>query len=403
MDIVSVSQVNRYIKALLDENSVLKNIYVRGEISNFKGSYGSGHLYFTLKDETGAIKCVMFSSYASSLKFMPENGMAVVCRGSVSVYEKSGEYQLYAEDMEPAGEGAYLAAFNQLRDKLEKEGLFDERLKKKLPLYPKRIGVATSNQGAALQDIINITKRRYPLAEVVIAPTVVQGEQAPQSIVSSIKMLDAAGVDVMIVGRGGGSIEDLWAFNSEEVARAVVACKTPVVSAVGHETDYTICDFVADMRAPTPSAAAELVCPDAKKLHEELLGFKVSMKAEITNKLEVRSKKLSELKSSKVLSNYGEYIRLNVERLNDLRGKMRGAAENGLKLKTAYFTSAIEKLEALSPLAVLERGYTLAEKDGTLVKSAAGVAVGDDLMLRFHDGRAICNVKEVKTDGRNEL
>ncbi len=247
MNVITVSQVNRYIKALLDESAPLRSIFISGEISNFKYYYSSGHMYFTLKDENSQLKAVMFSSYASKLKFNPDSGMKVICSGRISAYERNGEYQLYVDDMQPDGVGALNLAFEQLKERLLNEGVCNDEIKKPLPPFPRKIGVATSDIGAAVEDIKNITARRYPLAELVIVPTIVQGTSASADIVKSIRLLDdIEDIDVIIVGRGGGSIEDLWAFNTEEVARAVIACKTPIVSAVGHETDYTICDFVAD-------------------------------------------------------------------------------------------------------------------------------------------------------------
>ena len=259
MTVLTVSQVNTYIKALIDEAAPLKSIYLTGEISNFKRHFPSGHLYFTLKDEKSQIKAVMFKTSASRLRFEPNDGMKVIIRGRISVFERNGEYQIYAEDMQPDGLGALNLAFEQLKEKLYNEGLFDESYKKPLPKYPSKIGVATSSTGSVIQDIKDVCKRRYPICEIVLVQTLVQGASASGDIVKSIKLLDSMeDIDLIIVGRGGGSLEDLWAFNTEEVARAVFECNKPVISAVGHETDTTICDFVADLRAPTPSAAAEL-------------------------------------------------------------------------------------------------------------------------------------------------
>ena len=262
MNTLTVSQVNRYIKAILDEAQPLNRIYVSGEISNFKHYRQSGHMYFTLKDNSSQLKCVMFAGNNSSLKFTPEDGMSVVCFGKVSAYERDGQYQLYVSSMQPNGLGALALAYEQLKQRLEKEGYFAPEHKKSVPKYPTKIGVATSNMGAAVEDIKNIISRRFPLAEIVICPTVVQGGDASEDIASSVKFLDTLGVDVIIVGRGGGSMEDLWAFNTMPVIQAVYDCNTPIISAVVHETDFTLCDFVADLRAPTPSAAAELAVPD---------------------------------------------------------------------------------------------------------------------------------------------
>ena len=262
MTVLSVSKLNFYLRALLEGDAPLQNLYVSGEISNFKRYPTSGHCYFTLRDEKAQLKCVLFAAQGAHLRFAPENGMRVICRGRVSVYERDGVYQLYVDDMQPQGAGALAVAFEQLKSRLAAAGLFDESHKQPIPKYPRRIGVATSAYGAAVADIKQITARRFPAAELVIAPTVVQGDGAPESIARSIEQLDKMGLDVLIVGRGGGSMEDLWAFNTETVINAVYTCKTPIISAVGHETDFTITDFVADMRAPTPSAAAELAVPD---------------------------------------------------------------------------------------------------------------------------------------------
>ena len=263
MNVITVTQLNTYIKAIFEENAVLSSIYICGEISNFVNYYRSGHFYFTLKDSASQIKAVMFRSYAQRVKFEIKDGMTVVCRAHVSAYEKDGVYQLYVEDIQPDGRGALSLAFEQLKEKLQKEGLFDESTKRKIPPYPKKIGVVTSSTGAAVEDIKNILLRRWKLSEVVICPTIVQGELASADIVKSIEAINQVdGIDLIIVGRGGGSAEDLQAFNTEIVARAVYNSQKPVISAVGHETDYTICDFASDLRAPTPSAAAELAVPD---------------------------------------------------------------------------------------------------------------------------------------------
>ena len=334
MNTLKVSQVNTYIKALLDGSEPLQNIYVEGEISNFKHYQPSGHMYFTLKDEKSQLKCVMFSSNAYRIRFRPENGMCVICRGRISAYEKSGEYQLYAEDMQPVGAGALNLAFEQLKKKLFDEGVCDKSRKKPLPEYPQKIGVVTSGVGAAVQDIKNITSRRYPLAELVIVPTAVQGEKAAPEIVESIKLLDSRGdIDVMIVGRGGGSIEDLWAFNTEEVARAVIACNTPVVSAVGHESDFTICDFVADLRAPTPSAAAELICPDINVLFNHVRSLQYTAQLYIQALIDDRSQHLSEITAFSPLANGEELLNAYKDRLSDLNNRLGSSFTNRAEIE----------------------------------------------------------------------
>lgn len=400
MNVISVSKLNELVKMLIEDCQPLRNIYVSGEISNFTHYYRSGHMYFTLKDEKSQIKAVMFSSYAAKLRFKPENGMKVICRGRLAVYEKSGEYQIYAEDLQPDGLGALNLAFEQLKMKLFSEGVCSDEVKKSLPLYPKKIGVATSNIGAAVEDIKNITKRRYPLAELVIVPTIVQGAFASADIVKSIEFLDSMGdVDVIIVGRGGGSIEDLWAFNTEEVARAVIACKTPVVSAVGHETDYTICDFVADLRAPTPSAAAELVCPDILSLINYVDGLKKQLDYSVNSKINDESIRLDELSPSYALADYSEVIKTFEDNVSVLMDRMNDEYQYSLETKGNTFAVLVEKLSALSPLAVLARGYSICEKNGRVVKNINEVKANDCLDVKMNGGNAVCKVLEVTENG----
>lgn len=400
MNVISVSKLNELVKMLIEDCQPLRNIYVSGEISNFTHYYRSGHMYFTLKDEKSQIKAVMFSSYAAKLRFKPENGMKVICRGRLAVYEKNGEYQIYAEDLQPDGLGALNLAFEQLKMKLFSEGVCSDEVKKSLPLYPKKIGVATSNIGAAVEDIKNITKRRYPLAELVIVPTIVQGAFASADIVKSIEFLDSMGdVDVIIVGRGGGSIEDLWAFNTEEVARAVIACKTPVVSAVGHETDYTICDFVADLRAPTPSAAAELVCPDILSLINYVDGLKKQLDNSVNSKINDESIRLDELSSSYALADYSEVIKTFEDNVSVLMERMNDEYQYSLETKGNTFAVLVEKLSALSPLAVLARGYSICEKNGRVVKNINEVKANDCLDVKMNGGNAVCKVLEVTENG----
>lgn len=396
MNVLTVTQVNTYIKALLDESVPLRNIYISGEISNFTHYYRTGHLYFTLKDESSQLKAVMFSSNASRLRFQAENGMKVICRGRISVYSKSGEYQLYVDDMQPDGVGALSLAFEQLKKKLSQEGLFDEAHKKPIPPFPSKIGVATSNIGAAVEDIKNITARRYPLAEIIICPTVVQGENAPADIVRSIKMLDGFdGIDVIILGRGGGSAEDLWAFNSEEVARAVFACETPIVSAVGHETDFTICDFVSDLRAPTPSAAAELVCPDINKLYSDLSVKKNALDFYITNRIETLEQDLCDITQNGAFADAESFFAAYQDNLEVLSERLNDAFSFTIDDKENKFLNASARLEALSPLSVLMRGYCVASKNGKAVKSKKDIKKDDELTLRFADGRVDISVGEV--------
>lgn len=397
MNVITVTQLNAYIKSILDENTHLKTIYIKGEISNFKHYYKSGHMYLTLKDNNCQLKAVMFSSYASRLKFKPEDGMSVICRGEISVYEKDGVYQLYIEDMQPDGIGSLSIAFEQLKEKLEKEGLFDASHKKPIPKYPKKIGIATSNMGAAIEDIKNITKRRYPIAELVIAPTIVQGDSAPEDIVKSIQLLDSIDdIDVIIVGRGGGSLEDLWAFNTEMVARAVFECQKPVISAVGHETDFTICDFTADLRAETPSAAAEKAVPDINELLKFTKNAESRMLYSISKRLEYEAQRLDSLSNESILANYNDFFDNKNDVLVSLRKELLDAFENKLS-RCKYDLGILSgKLDALSPLSVLARGYAAVKtKDNKIIKSKEDIKVNDKINIKFIDGSAVCTVDEV--------
>lgn len=396
MEIITVSQLNRYLKSTFDENKLLNSIYIVGEVSNFRGYRPNGHLYFTLKDENAQLKAVMFSSFGARLKFALEDGMRVICRGRVSVYETAGVYQLYVEDIQPDGAGALAIAFEQLKNRLEAEGLFSDAHKKHIPAYPQKIGIATSATGAAVEDMKNIISRRYPLAEIIIAPTVVQGNSAPADIVDSLRRLDEIeDMDVIIVGRGGGSIEDLWAFNTEEVARAVYNCKTPVVSAVGHETDYTICDFVADLRAETPSAAAEKITPDINELINRINNYKEKMTGEIRHKLFIRYQRLDYVTNESVLSGGEEYLRLKRSEILEKNQMVVKAFEQSLKEKRHHLTESVKVLEALNPLSILMRGYAYASASGVALKNADGLKKNDKISLRLTDAEVKCTVDEI--------
>lgn len=397
MNVITVSQVNTYIKALLDESAPLRNIYIVGEISNFLHYFRSGHMYFTLKDDKSQIKAVMFSSYAQRLKFKPEDGMRVICRGRVSCYEKDGIYQIYVEDIQPDGIGALNLAYEQLKAKLAEEGLFSDIYKKPIPKYPSKIGIATSNMGAAVEDIKNITARRYPLCELVIVPTAVQGEQATNDIVKSLKILDSMDdIDLIIVGRGGGSIEDLWAFNTEEVARAVFDCKKPVISAVGHETDYTICDFVADLRAPTPSAAAELAVPDIKNLASSLETYNQILRNSLKSKIENEFQRLDMIENGSVLSDPAVYYNDLAVLIEDYQRELNDSFKNIVKNASLNFAKTVGKLDALSPLAVLSRGYSMITgKNGEVLKSKNDIKINDTVKITFSDGNANVKICEV--------
>ena len=357
--VYSVNDLNNYVKQILDKDENLKYVFVTGEVSNFKAHY-SGHLYLTLKDDIAAIKAVMFAGNASKLRFMPENGMKILAFGTVSLFPRDGSYQLYISDMQPDGIGALNIAYEQLKKKLEAEGLFSPVHKKLIPEFPARVGVITSATGAAVQDIFNVLSRRYPVAEVVLRPTKVQGEGAADDIARAIKAFnDYEAADVLIVGRGGGSIEDLWAFNEEVVARAVFESKIPVISAVGHETDYTICDFVADLRAPTPSAAAELAVPDKLELKGELLSYKQHLYAIAKNVLLKERSKLSAIEQRDVMRNPVVKINENRKELAFISDRIESLTESTLKDSRNKLAALAGKMDALSPLRVVSRGYAL--------------------------------------------
>lgn len=394
MTTLTVSQLNRYIKSVLDEANLLQNIYVSGEISNFK-HYPSGHIYFTLKDSASQLKCVMFSSDNTSLRFRPENGMNVVCFGRIGVYEKDGAYQLYVKGMQPKGIGELALAYEQLKETLEKRGWFSPLHKKPIPKYPKKIGVATSNMGAAVEDIKNIISRRFPICELVIVPTVVQGENAKNDIARSVEFLDELGVDTIIVGRGGGSLEDLWAFNTIEVAQAVYNCKTPVISAVGHETDYTICDFVSDLRAPTPSAAAELAVPDINSELSYIEDARAFMNKSVNHKILELSQRLDSLSRFDSIS-VSLFISPYFEQLALITKKMNEELRNIINRKQLELSKAASMLNALSPLAVLGRGYSLTLHNDAVVTSASEVKADDLITTRLKSSTIISRVTEVK-------
>lgn len=392
--VLSVSQLNEYLRMMMDGDHLLSGLYLRGEISNYK-RYASGHAYFTLKDEEGQIRAVMFQSYARKLLFAPGDGMRVIAHGRVSVYSQSGQYQLYVDEMQPDGAGALALRFEQLKRKLAAEGLFDESRKKPLPLYPERIGVITSPSGAAVHDIRRILKSRFPSAEMILYPSLVQGADASTSLISGLAFFEATGLaDVIILGRGGGSMEDLWAFNDEALARAVAACSIPVISAVGHESDFTICDFVADRRAATPSNAAEIAVPDRKELLKSLEAIKARLTRSLEGSIERRTLALNQLLKSRVFRQPESILDSFCQRLDDSSAALLSGLEETLSKKKHAFEGSCARLEALSPLAVLARGYAVLQKDETTVKSVNDVATGDRLTIRVSDGSFTADVTE---------
>ncbi|NCC87231.1 MAG: exodeoxyribonuclease VII large subunit [Clostridia bacterium] len=396
-DVLSISQLNFYIKSIIDEDINLRTIFVCAEISNFTNHIKTGHFYMTLKDGKSSIKAVMFRLNAQRLKFMPENGMSVIIRGSVSVFERDGQYQLYIDDMQPDGAGSFNLAFEQLKQRLEKEGLFDNQYKKQIPLFPKKIGVITSPTGAAIKDILNVLERRFPCVEVVVYPVQVQGEQAPIQISTAIRqMSDASAVDVLIVGRGGGSIEELWAFNDELVARSIFDCNIPVISAVGHETDFTICDFVADLRAPTPSAAAELAVPDRVEEQKNIRAIKNICYNLLNSKIIQKRTRIDFLMSKSFMQSPTELINNRRLLLDDYILKMSRTTSFCVSDKSAKLFATVGKLDALSPLKVLIRGYSIATKNNVLISTIDDVDMGDKINVRLSDGIIECNINGVE-------
>ena len=386
----SVSRVNNYIKRLLDSKPVLNNIWVKGEISNCK-RHSSGHIYLTLKDESSVLKAVMFRGPASTLDFEPVDGTTVIAHGRISVYEAGGSYQLYIEDMVLDGIGDLYREFEKLKAKLQEEGLFDNKFKKPLPKFPKRIGVATAPTGAAVRDIINVITRRYPMAEILIYPTLVQGNGAKESIVSAIEYFDSTkAVDTIIVGRGGGSIEDLWAFNEECVARAIFACKTPIISAVGHETDFTIADFVADFRAPTPSAAAEVSVPSIDELYRLINIYKSRMKNSVITRNETFRRTLNRL----IPRNPQDKINQLSQKLDMRIQTLEQVYRLNINYRKRSLSEKAAKLDALSPLKTLNRGYSIAvNDDGKVLKKKSDFTKEMQFKLKLQDGDMDCIAK----------
>lgn len=386
--VLSVSQINFYIKSIIENDGSLQFVLVTGEISNLTVHQRSGHIYLSLKDSNSVISAVMFAGNARRLKFRLENGMKVICRGRISVYEPSGRYQLYIEDMQPDGVGALTLAFEQLKKSLAQKGLFDNAHKKPLPKFPKTIGVITSPTGAAVQDITNIIRRRFPSADIVLAPVLVQGESAPEQLVRAVNKFSASKIaDVVIIGRGGGSAEDLWAFNDEQLAYAVYNCETPIISGVGHETDFTVCDFVADVRASTPSAAAELAVPD----RQELMSYYFKQKQYISAMLD-RKIKTAQLR----LENQQRRMSTSSPKLKaeQLEKQLSAKSEKLTRFMNIYISNkenkliaAKGKLDGLNPLNVLNRGYAIAEKDEKIITSSKQLKNGDDFTVILSDGK----------------
>lgn len=408
IECLTVSQINAYINRKLKFDNNLKNVYVKGEISNFK-TYPSGHSYFTLKDEMSQIPAVMFKGRKYGLKFQPENGMKVIIKGKIEVYERDGKYQLYASTMTEDGIGNLHVAFEQLKKKLKAEGLFDDAHKKEIPEYPGKIGVVTAQTGAAIRDIITTIKKRYPYCEVLVFSTLVQGEQAAPQIVRQIEHAQQFDIDTLIVGRGGGSIEDLWPFNEEIVARAIYDCKIPVISAVGHEVDFTISDFVADVRAPTPTGAAVMAVPDVNDVKFKIVQLRNRLNKDINEKIIQNRIKLKNVSEKQIFKNPESIYEIKSMTLDNLVTKLEFSSKNIIaenrnkllevknknimknpdeiiRMKREPFMRNVDKLTVLNPLLTLKRGYTLTKVEGKVVSSAKDVKSGDKLDVEFDDG-----------------
>lgn len=384
--ILTVTQLNSYARSVVEQDSILNNVFVIGEISNFVDHYRSGHLYMSIKDSQSVINAVMFSSNASRLKFRPENGMSVIIRGRVSIYERDGKYQLYIDDMQPDGIGTLSLAFEQLKEKLSNEGLFDNEHKLPIPKYPQKIGVISSPTGAAVQDVLNVLNRRYPIAEIIFAGVQVQGDSASQSICKAIQQMNNTDADVIIIARGGGSVEDLWPFNDEKLAYEIFNSPIPVISGVGHETDFTICDFVSDLRAPTPSAAAELAVPNINDLKFYISSLRNTLDKYVDNYINDLGYELDKLTNSPVLQNSELLVENCLMYLNSINEKLNDNFKRILTNNSSEFAMICSKIDALSPLKVLSRGYSITKKDGIVVNHCEALKNGDRVSIQFADG-----------------
>lgn len=388
MPVITVSQINKYIGFILKGDRNLQGVMVRGEIFDFVCHYRSGHMYFTLKDSESSIKAVMFAQAASRLKFMPEDGMSVVVSGNISIFERDGVYQLYVSDIIPEGAGKASAAFEQLKKKLAAAGLFDTLHKRTLPVMPRKIGAVTSLSGAAVRDVINVLSRRYPIGEIYAVNALVQGDEAPDSICRGIIKAENAGCDVIIVGRGGGSAEDLSAFNTEKVAYAIFNCKVPVISAVGHETDFSIADLTADMRAPTPSAAAELVAPSIESIRDRIDILDRRIEQSAISILDKAADSFIGMNARIIAQSPKNRLKLNNEKIISSEKALKTAFVRYIDRLNSVIAEKAAKLEALSPLKVLSRGYSLVYKDGELLSRSLSIHEGDHIEIRFGSGGA---------------
>lgn len=393
--ILTVTQLNTYAKSVIEQDATLSNVFVMGEISNFVDHYRSGHLYMSIKDNQSVISAVMFAGNASKLKFKPENGMSVIIRGRVSIYERDGRYQLYIDDMQPDGIGALAVAFEQMKEKLSKAGLFDSEHKMPIPEIPEKIGVISSPTGAAVQDVLNVLNRRFPVAEIIFAGVQVQGDNAAPTIINAIKKLNETDADTIIIARGGGSAEDLWPFNDEKLARAIYDSQIPIISGVGHETDFTICDFVADLRAPTPSVAAELAVPDIREQKYYISALKNALCNAVENDIKEKQYNLEQLTKSSVLKNPEKIIENCELYLDTLISKANANFKDIFTKYSSDFAMLYSKLDSLSPLKVLSRGYSIAKKDDNIIINSNDLSVGDSITIQFAYGNAKAEITEV--------
>ena len=396
--VISVKQLNTYVKNLLESDRHLMLLSVSGEISNFKNHYSSGHLYFTLKDRDAQVRCVMFNSYAARVHFSIEDGMQVVLKGRVSLYERDGQYQFYAEEIHPIGEGDLAFAFNFLKEKLQNEGLFSEDRKRPLKSFPERIAVITSDTGAAVRDIMNILSKRYPVCRVLMCPVAVQGENAVPSMLKALDSVYARDdIDTVIIGRGGGSLEDLWAFNDERLARKILESPVPVISAVGHETDFTICDFVADVRASTPSHAAELAVPDISVLLNRVDTYKRNLSAALLNRLNLATARFELISSKPCFTSpqvFFDNLSLKLDLLND---RIIESLNNIVSSRERRLTECLSKIDGLNPIKTISRGFAAVSSGNTHIKSIKQLSTGQNISLRFCDGTADCTVEKIRS------
>lgn len=396
LNTITVSQLNGYVKSLVENDPRLSHISVSGEISNYKNHFSSGHWYFTLKDQNASIRCVMFKSSASRVNFEVQDGLAVTLKGRVSLYEKDGQYQFYAEEMHPVGEGDLALQFKQVKEKLEREGLFDSENKRPLVKYPKRIAVITSDTGAAVKDILNITSNRYPACEIVMCPVLVQGDMASQDMIKTLDRVYALDdIDTIIIGRGGGSAEDLHCFNDEALARKIYESPFPVISAVGHETDFTICDFVADVRASTPSHAAELATPDRNELENKIYNLNNSLKIKVLLKQNLYETRLNTLQKQVDVSKFENLFTKKQIEIDSIADKISHSVSEKMHNNTVLVSNLMTRIDALSPLKIMGRGFSVVTKENACVSGVGKLTLGDSITVKFADGDAECVVESI--------